>query len=164
MFIIHEDEIDKGTKISRWLIGPWNTTIKNVEFGIADLKKGDIVKPHYHKKVQEFLYIIDGEIEVQINKEKKRIGKGTVVYFEIEEVHSFTVISEFSDICNTVFSSEYSIRASIPLKVLILSFNLIPIPGLPSSSSPFLIMMTPSEASISFAFMWSAVCVLRYML
>ena len=98
MFIIHENDIEKGKKISKWLIGPWNTSIKDVEFGIADLKQGDNVKNHYHKEVQEFLYVIEGELEIQVNNEKKKISKGTLVYFEINEIHSFTVLSKSAKI------------------------------------------------------------------
>jgi len=98
LFIINENEIEKGDKISKWLIGPWNTHQEGVEFGVAELKKGDFVKAHFHMEVHEILYLIEGVLEIALNDEKKEIGKGTAVYFEPNIVHSFLVLSEYAKI------------------------------------------------------------------
>lgn len=98
MFVINEKDVEKGGKVSKWLIGPWNTSIKDLEVGISELNKGDVVKAHFHKKVQEVIYLIDGVLEVEDNDEKQKIFKGTAVYFEPIKFHSFKVLSECAKI------------------------------------------------------------------
>jgi len=94
LLIIHESEVEKEGRVSKWLLGPWNSSINEVEFGVAELKSGEEIKAHYHKEVQEFIYLINGELKVNINGETRLIQKGTVVYFEPNETHTWLVLSE----------------------------------------------------------------------
>jgi len=94
LFITHEDEVDRGGRITKWLVGPWNTPMKDVEFGVAELTKDEVVKNHYHEEVHEFLYLIEGKIEVTVNNDKRIVGKGALIYFEPKEVHSLFILSE----------------------------------------------------------------------
>ncbi|NVM04081.1 MAG: cupin domain-containing protein [Candidatus Helarchaeota archaeon] len=98
MFIINEKDVDKGNKISKWLIGPWNASIDEVELGVAEFNKGESFKAHFHLEVQEILYIIEGLIEIIVNDEKLNLSKGTAIYFEPNESHSLKVLSDYAKV------------------------------------------------------------------
>lgn len=44
--------------------------------------------PHYHSGV-EFLYIIDGELEISIGTEVYRVSKGDAIYFDSVQKHAY---------------------------------------------------------------------------
>ena len=98
MFIINEKDVEKGEKISKWLIGPWNTSINEVELGVAEFRKGDSFKPHFHLEVQEILYIIEEQIEINVNNQNQNLNKGTAIYFEPNEAHSLKVLSDYAKV------------------------------------------------------------------
>ena len=48
----------------------------------------DKAAPHYHAGV-EFLYVIDGELEISIGAEIHRLSKGDAIYFDSIQKHSY---------------------------------------------------------------------------
>ena len=46
------------------------------------------IAPHYHSGV-EFLYVIDGELEISIGTEIYRLSKGDAIYFDSVQKHAY---------------------------------------------------------------------------
>ncbi|MCX7872062.1 MAG: cupin domain-containing protein [Verrucomicrobiae bacterium] len=47
----------------------------------------DGAKPHYHKKSLEIYYVLEGEGEIILNEEKKKIFKGSIVQIPPGVIH-----------------------------------------------------------------------------
>ena len=66
------------------------------EFNYVETKAGETRGGHYHKETRELFFIIDGEIDIQIedmNHVKRnsfRVGPGAIFVVDPLEVHIFT--------------------------------------------------------------------------
>jgi quercetin dioxygenase-like cupin family protein len=89
MKIVDESKITEGEYTTRWLVGPWNSQSKNLEFGIAIFQPNQRVKKHFHEQVEEIFYVIEGEIRLLINNtEEYPLKKGFVAHIPAKQVHA----------------------------------------------------------------------------
>jgi len=99
MFITEKDiQIEGDDKCSNEFIsslGKHNVPAKDVVLIRATFAKGEGHAFHYHEDREEFLYILQGEVEQWINKESKICRAGDIIYIPPGVVHaSFDVGSE----------------------------------------------------------------------
>ena len=97
MFISHddilEDAIDMGlNEFFSHQSEPHSVPAKDVILIRATIQAGQGHAFHYHDEREEFLYILEGEIEQWVGHKKKIIGAGDVIYVPPGVVHgSFNV-------------------------------------------------------------------------
>ena len=61
---------------------------ENIDIIIGEFKKGEGLKKHYHKKpTEEIYYILEGEIEINVNDKKTTAKKGDMISVMPETVH-----------------------------------------------------------------------------
>ncbi len=83
-----EAAIEEKGHTTRWLLGPWNSQSK-LDFGIAFFQPNQSVEPHFHETVEEFFYVIEGEILLQLNNRENYILKrGFVAHIPPKQVHA----------------------------------------------------------------------------
>ncbi len=71
---------------------PHAVPAKDVILIRATIEPGQGHGYHYHQEREEFLYILEGEIEQWVNMEKRKCGPGDVIYVPPGVVHaSFNV-------------------------------------------------------------------------
>ena len=87
MIIVDETKIEEKGFITRWMIGPWNAE-STLDFGIAFLQPNQQVKKHWHDKVEEIFYIIEGKIVLTVNDEEFILKQGFVAHILPKEIHS----------------------------------------------------------------------------
>jgi len=73
--------------------------LKNIVFGAEDLNQegtkfqivkfspGAKLKPHYHEKVTEIFYVVEGEGVFIFNDKKYKVGPGSIFLCEPKDVH-----------------------------------------------------------------------------
>lgn len=85
---------------------PFYETTKNNESFYFNIFKSTNMNfpPHMHSHV-EFIYVIEGEIIVTINKEKEKIRKGHIAFSFPNDIHSYETTSD-SKVIITIFSPE----------------------------------------------------------
>ena len=87
MFIVNEAKVDKKEYMSRWLIGPWNSSSKT-EFGVAFIEPEQLMQKHMHTQVEEIIYVVEGDIVLLLEKNTHRVlTKGTAVFIPPKQVH-----------------------------------------------------------------------------
>jgi quercetin dioxygenase-like cupin family protein len=62
-------------------------------------KQGEIVKPHYHPKANEWIIFDSGMCEVSLNseiKEFKSKGQALAIYFPRRKIHSLICMTDIS--------------------------------------------------------------------
>lgn len=80
MSFIKKSEIKKKpNKLMKFLIGPWNSE-SSFEFAVGELEVGAKSAYHYHEKVEEVLYIIDGKLDINIEGKVTEMVSGTAVH------------------------------------------------------------------------------------
>lgn len=87
--IIDEASINEGDFTTRWLIGPWNSK-STLDFGIAFLHPDQQVKPHLHERVEEILYLIEGQISLILDQERNEVTlkPGIAVHIPPKTIHA----------------------------------------------------------------------------
>jgi mannose-6-phosphate isomerase-like protein (cupin superfamily) len=70
----------------RWILGPWNSS-SPVEIGHSGLVETD---SHYHERIHEIFFAVNGWCEVNVKGESIRLEKGQVIHFEPGNVHKLT--------------------------------------------------------------------------
>ncbi len=81
MELVHESEVEKGGRVSKWLIVPKvRTSSKTIELGVATLKPGQVEVLHKHVKTEEAFYVISGTPTFQVDDEVKQLKEGTALY------------------------------------------------------------------------------------
>ncbi|MHA1649799.1 MAG: cupin domain-containing protein [Candidatus Helarchaeota archaeon] len=87
MKIVDESRIDEKGYLTRWLIGPWNSQA-SFDFGIAFIQPKQYIKKHFHEKIEELFYVIEGEIQLLLsNKEEFTLKQGFVAHIPPKQVH-----------------------------------------------------------------------------
>ncbi|EHY87686.1 cupin domain-containing protein [Saccharomonospora azurea] len=79
---VHESEIPadrrRGAEI-RTLLSPRNAASVSGFLGVARLQPGESIAEHYHPYSEEFLYVADGEVTVDLDGEPWHVGTGSAL-------------------------------------------------------------------------------------
>ena len=62
-------------------------------FGVAIMKKGDTVEPHYHD-ADEYWFIVSGKARIKTEGETYTVQKGDVVFTKMGDEHTIIEILE----------------------------------------------------------------------
>ncbi len=91
--IRHLDEIDWETRPGRsdgvrWklLVDADRMASRGFSLGILQFPPGTVLAPHHHR-VQEVYWVREGEGELRIGEERRKVGPGTIVYIPEGMVH-----------------------------------------------------------------------------
>ena len=76
-----------GSEI-RELLAHRNSAIRNQSLAEARLPPGAATAPHYHPKTEEIYYILQGEGDMRIGDETRRIGVGDAIAIPPGAVHT----------------------------------------------------------------------------
>jgi len=91
MSFIKKSDINKiPNKLMKFLIGPWNSE-SSFEFAVGELESGAKSAYHYHEKVEEVLYIIEGKLDVIIEGKITEMSSGTAVHIKPGLKHGIEV-------------------------------------------------------------------------
>ena len=76
--------------------------LKNIDIIIGEFKKGQSLKKHYHKTpTEEVYYVLEGELEVNIEDKKITVKKGDMVSVPPNVVH--WPINHLDETCRILF-------------------------------------------------------------
>ncbi len=82
LFRVHESDIAadrrRGGEI-RTLLSPRNAGSVSGFLGVARLEPGERIAEHYHPYSEEFLYVADGELTVDLDGEPWNLGRGSAL-------------------------------------------------------------------------------------
>ncbi len=82
MSFIKKSDIEKNPNIlMKFLIGPWNTE-SSFEFAVGELDPGTKSEYHYHEKVEEVLYIVEGCLSINMDGKITEMVPGMAVYIK----------------------------------------------------------------------------------
>lgn len=87
-----QDKLDWG--IVKWLCQPANTGAKSLTILEATVEPGFGHDFHKHPDQEEVIYILEGEAEQYVGKEKRMIKKGDTVFIGPGVVHATFNVSE----------------------------------------------------------------------
>jgi len=82
-----------GSQI-RELLAHRNSCIRKQSLAEARLDINASTAPHYHPETEEIYYILDGQGEMQIGKEKQTVHEGDAIAIPPGEVHQITNTSD----------------------------------------------------------------------
>ncbi len=93
MFITHDDILEDTVPMGlneffSHHAEPHSVPAKDVIFIRATIESGQGHGFHYHDQREEFLYILEGEVEQWVGEEKKTLGAGDVVFVPPGVVHA----------------------------------------------------------------------------
>lgn len=87
MLIVDEAQVKEEGTMSKWLIGPWNSSSKT-DFGVAFFQPDQLIQKHIHERVEEIFYVIEGQIVLLLDDNTQRIlTKGNVAFIPPKQVH-----------------------------------------------------------------------------
>ena len=66
--------------------------ITQVAYGL--LKSGEFVEEHVHPTMEEFFYVINGRMLLNVDMESLELIKGDVLYIPHNTLHSFTCLED----------------------------------------------------------------------
>ncbi len=81
LIIIHENEQADNNGVKYMNRGP------AIDWGIIELQPGQEKPAHYHEKMGETFYVIDGTMTFVLNENELDINKGTAIRLEAYESH-----------------------------------------------------------------------------
>jgi mannose-6-phosphate isomerase-like protein (cupin superfamily) len=98
MHITHRDQIeplvaDHG-EIIRELAGPRHSPLTRHSLAEVILPPGKGSLPHYHPEVEEVYYLLQGEAEMEVDRQVERVGPGDVVVIPSKATHHIRNLSD----------------------------------------------------------------------
>lgn len=69
------------------LLNRENSDCKNMSIATILINKGEISQLHYHKQMEEIYYIIQGEAEMNINNQIKKVVPGHAILIPVGFFH-----------------------------------------------------------------------------
>ena len=98
MYIAHRDQIeplvsDHG-EVIRELAGPSGSPLARHSLAEVVLPPGKGSLPHYHPKVEEVYYLLQGEAEMEVDGQVERVGPGDVVVIPPRATHYIRNLSD----------------------------------------------------------------------
>ena len=81
------ESIDSKAKISLLTSSDIEKTMEPILYEI--LPDGESGKDFYHHNGEEFVFVIEGELEVYINEDLYSLKKGDSIYFKSNQKHKF---------------------------------------------------------------------------
>ena len=80
--------------INRRIIGRETVAAKNVEVVLGEIGPTGKAKPHFHRDTEQVIYLLEGQIEVEMSGEKEKLEPGDTVYFPPSEKHQVVVLGD----------------------------------------------------------------------
>jgi mannose-6-phosphate isomerase-like protein (cupin superfamily) len=87
-----------------YLLGPQNSTAKNLAFGLADFPGGTLAASHTHEAEEEILYVISGRGAIIAGEEEIPFEPGAAVFIPPGTPHRIRADGEETLRVVTVFS------------------------------------------------------------
>ena len=75
-----------GSEI-RELLAHRNSSIEKQSLAEARVESGGATTPHYHAATEEIYYVLEGEAEMQLGGETRRVGPGDAIAIPPGQVH-----------------------------------------------------------------------------
>jgi putative monooxygenase len=102
-----------------YLLGPVNSSARNLAFGVAEFPAGTQVAPHTHGREEEIIYILSGRGAIRAGEQEIALEPGIAVFIPPGEEHRISVEAEEPLRLVTLFSppvipGAYDPRASAP--------------------------------------------------
>jgi quercetin dioxygenase-like cupin family protein len=76
-----------------YLLGPRNSSAKNLTFGLAEFPGGTQAAPHVHQEEEEIIYILAGAGTATAGEEEIRLAPGVAVFIPPGLTHQIRVDS-----------------------------------------------------------------------
>ena len=84
MYIVHEEDKEYrfGDSGPKYLMkGP------RMNFALVQFQAGQDFKAHYHNVMEENFYILEGEVDIEVDGVAHTLKKGQMIHIEPKEVH-----------------------------------------------------------------------------
>jgi mannose-6-phosphate isomerase len=96
--MIYKEEADEMYRTTPW--GSWTVLDDKTNFKVKKIviKPGQRLSYQKHLKRQENWFIVQGEAEVTLNDDKKKLSEGDFIYIPFEAKHRIANISDSKDL------------------------------------------------------------------
>jgi len=83
----------------RSILDRTNAPVQNQSLAEATLPVGARTQPHYHKVSEEFYFILEGEGEMTLDRETRRVGPGDAILIPAGAWHTIIATTAMRFLC-----------------------------------------------------------------
>jgi mannose-6-phosphate isomerase-like protein (cupin superfamily) len=91
--------ITKDGSTIRSILDRTNAPVQNQSLAEARLPRGSATQPHYHRRTEEFYFILQGTGLMEIDGESRPVAAGDAILIPPGSVHQITAHSDLRFLC-----------------------------------------------------------------